>query len=519
MYSDYLDNLADNRARSNADVRSWLYWVGGAAFVLVSVSVFLINTNHGIGVLSDSTRYMSLTERPYDAPLYPWLLQLASWLGVDLDRSTKAIGLILVSANTAIIWHLLVRATGKYAYAAVGTAVVVLYPVFVALHASAMSEPLFLFTLLVTLMALLRYLDTEARVWLVACAVVLALATLTRFTAPPLGAAIALVFLFNPRFSLGRRIGDAFILGAVSAALFLSWVVISQITAGHSIGRALWFYGNMGLKEWLTSLEALAAWLFPDQVPFSARVVVFGLFALAAAGLTILHACLTLRHARETKVVDALLPAILGLFFIFYMGFMVLSTSIEANLALNGRYAFPAYVMTVLMITIVLADFDGAKGFVKVLHHGLVGLAVLVLVSHAVRTTVRSQEAYRSGIGYASVAWATSPTIETLRQLPASAALYSNGADVIAYVLKRPAHFIPQHVELRTGLEDPAKPFEAGMQRLRENLAKPDSYVVMFDNVDWRFYQVTEAELKQRLSLVAVTTKPDGRVYALPKTP
>lgn len=514
----YILNSTESRWTSDIGLASRLYWAGMAFFSLASLVLFLINTRHGIGIYPDSLRYMGISERPYDAPLYAWLLMGISATGVDPSVGAKAIGLFFVCANTILIWHLLVRASGKYVYAAAGTAIITLAPQFVTLHSLAMSEPPFLFFLLVTVLALLRYFETDDRTWLKASAVLLGLTTLVRFTAPPLGAAIAICLLLNPRHTLFRRFVDATIFAVVSTAIFLCWAVMSEIIADRSIGRALWFYGNMGASEWLKSLGAMTAWLLPDEVPFVARVVLLSVFAAAAAYLTFLHAREPRRHAGQAKVADALLPTLFGLFFFFYLGFMVLSTSVEANLSLSGRYAFPVYVTTALMITIVLAHVGDAKGIVKLLHYGLVCFAVLVFGGHVVRTAVRSSQAYRSGIGYASREWVNSPTMQALRQLPADASIYSNGADVVAYVLGRESHFLPERIQLRTGRDNPANPYERQLQTLRDDLTKEHSYVAIFDAIDWRFYLVSEAELKQRLSLVTVATEADGRIYAMPKT-
>jgi hypothetical protein len=514
----HLLNSTESRWTSRIGLGSRPYWAGVAFFSLASILLFLINTRYGIGIYPDSLRYMGISERPYDAPLYAWLLMGVSATGVDLPVGAKAIGLIFVCANTILIWHLLVRASGKYIYAAAGTALITFAPQFVTLHSLAMSEPPFLFFLLVTVLALLRYLETDDRLWLKASAVTLGLATLVRFTAPPLGAAIAVCLLLNPRHTLSRRVVDTFVFAVVSAAIFLCWAVMSEVIAERSIGRALWFYGNMAASEWLKSLGAMTAWLLPDEVPFAARVVLLSAFAAAAAYLTFLQARETLRHAGQAKLIDTLLPTLFGLFFFFYLGFMVLSTSVEANLSLSGRYAFPVYVTTVLMITIVLAHVGDAKGIVKLLHYGLVCFAVLVFGSHVVRTAVRSSEAYRSGVGYASREWVNSPTMRALRQLPADASIFSNGADAVAYVLRRESHSLPERIQLRTGHDNPANPYERQLQTLRDRLTKEHAYVAIFDAIDWRFYLVSEAELKQRLSLVTVTTQADGRIYAMPKT-
>lgn len=511
----YCDDAINRYDRSDYTLVGWRYWITGALLAALSIAIFLINTRHGIGIYPDTTRYMGINELPYDAPIYAWLVQVWPIFGIGMTTGAKALGLVFVCANTLLVWSLLVRATGMLEYAALGTALIILAPQFVTLHSLAMSEAPFLFLLLLVVQLSLRYFDTDNRAWLVLSAVALGLATLTRFTAPPMGAAVAVCLLFDQSRHFNRRAADALIYAGVSASIFLGWTAISHLEKGHSIGRELSFYGNMGAKQWLNSLETLTAWLLPDEIPFAIRVMVLCLFIAAATSLIIVDMHRAFGRGEAEPVGNRYLPAMFGLFIVFYMAFMVLATSIEANLSLNGRYAFPTYVMTVMALTIVVANSPEMRGLPRFFRYGLVALAVLVLVSHAFRTATRSLDAYASGIGFASLEWINSPTMLAARALPQSALVYSNGADAIAYVLQRPAYFIPQRFELRTGIEKPSRPFEKQVQQVIDAAAGRPAYIVMFDKVTWRFYRATESELIQHLPLVNVAATADGRIYAV----
>src|SRR3546814_19705670 len=85
--------------------------------------------------------------------------------------------------------------------------------------------------------------------------------------------------------------------------------------------------------------------------------------------LSVWHGRRVLALTRESRVSDAMLPIVLGLFFIAYLAFMVLATSLEANLSLNTRYAFPIYVTTMIMMTIILAHTAGVGGHVERIGH------------------------------------------------------------------------------------------------------------------------------------------------------
>src|SRR3546814_1370340 len=91
----------------------------------------------------------------------------------------------------------------------------------------------------------------------------------------------------------------------------------------------------------MSSLAALMAWLLPEQLPIAARITVFSLALAGGVYLSVWHGRRVLALTRESRVSDAMLPIVLGLFFIAYLAFMVLATSLEANLSLNTRYAFP----------------------------------------------------------------------------------------------------------------------------------------------------------------------------------
>lgn len=493
-------------------------WLWPASLTLVSVVLFLLNTRHGIAIFPDSTRYLGLAPSQ-DAPLYSWVLAGVAATGLARERAAELVGIILTFANTLLVWRLLLRATQIPAYAAGGTALIVLAPTFVGLHAAAMSEPLFFFFVFLSLLMLLHFWETADRRWLIACSIALGAAGLTRFTAPPLGAAIAVGLLLNRHVPFGRRVVDVAILAALSSAIFLSWSLLSQMIVGHSLGRAMAFYGNVGAKAWHTSLVTLLSWLVPSQIPDRVRIVLTCLVTVFSAILVFWQIGRALRQTEGEAAPERLLPTVLTLFFPFYLVFFFLAASIEANQTLVPRYALPIYVTTVLLMTIVVAEARERPGVIGRLHTIMIAVAALVLVGDAMRTTQRTHQAYAQGVGYSSLAWTRSPTMRAVAQLPAGTTIYTNAPDAIIYVVRRHAVFIPMLALPRTGREDPDHPFAAQIAALRADPTPSNKVFVFFDGVDWRFYLPSEARLQGLLRLKLRDREADGRIYTLPSAP
>ncbi|WP_395327279.1 glycosyltransferase family 39 protein [Novosphingobium sp. BL-8H] len=503
-------------------------WLACAVLLAVALVTFAFNVHHGIGVYPDSTRYMGISPVPYDAPVYHWMLVGGHALGPSLLATAMALAVVFLCTNVVLVFALVQRAGGDWRLSAVATALLILSPQFVTLHSGAMSEAPFMTFMMATMWFALNYFEHGRRGDLLLASVLLGVATLTRFTGPPLGAAIALVILARPATSFGRRIVDCVLLALPGAALFFGWVVWSTETVGHSIGRDLVFYGNMGPKQWHNNLETLAAWLFPDQVPLPLRVAVL----LGVLGFAAWQTARQWRRWRSAPAVPNLSPAadtpsidlraafslMLAIFVVAYLAFVWLSTSLEANLSLNGRYALPAYFGFVMLLGVEASALDRNRKGERAVLALLAVVALAVIGSHAMRSAVRTHQVYAKGFGYNARIWRESPTIAAVRALPANAVIVSNGPEVIALLDERPALLSPRERELRTDRPDPGNPVDRQIAAIGARAAVGDVpvYVVFFDNVDWRFYLAPEATLVRDLSLRATTRLTDGRIYIVP---
>jgi hypothetical protein len=495
--------------------RPWLDQLCAVGLPSLSVLLFLLSTRHGIGVWVDSTRYMNLSSQPWDAPLYPALIHSIAALGVDIAVSAWIVGLVLAALNAFLVWYIIRVAGGRAVHAAVGALLIVIAPQTVGLHALAMSEPLFLTTICATLLLFMRYLRGDGSRWLLAAGLGVGLASLARFPGPALGAALAMFLMIEPRQSIGERLLNLGRILLPSGILFLGWVVLAEELNGRSTGRPLEWLGNMTVADWRSSFQALTAWIVPDDLPAVVRSALF-LSALAASLTVMAHqGYRALGRAEKGRRDPSLLALPLAFFFFTYLAFMLLATSIEANLHLNSRYAYPIYCTSVMGVAIATASLQAAPDHIRRLQLVIAAVACLMLAGHAVRTAHRTAEAYRDGIGYASVEWMRSPTLAAVANLPKKALLYSNGADAIGYILRRPARDIPAPIMLRTGRDNPEFRYPAQLAAATADLKHGNTYVVFLNGITWRFYLATEGELVRRLRLTPVGRFADGTIYTV----
>lgn len=486
-----------------------------SALLAASLLLFAANTRHGLAIQPDSTRYMGISPVPYDAPVYHWLLTGGLSLDISLSAAATAIALLTLVANVLLIHGLILRGSGDWRVAAVGAGLATLAPQFVGLHASAMSEAPFLSFLLLSIWCALSYLQSFRRTDLVLSAVLLGVASLTRFTAPPLGAAIAAVILLDRRRALPDRLKDCLLLALVSGGIFFSWVVWSQISSGRSIGRELAFYGNMGAAEWRASLDAFLAWVLPGRFGLTLRLALL----LVVLGTAVMQVRREVDHHLDRQSLPegqagnrAALTIILGGMFVGYLGFVLLSTTIEANLTFDGRYALPAYIFLVMLLSVQFTRLEETPS----LRTFLLAMAVVVGLSHGVRTAAHTLKTARDGGGYNADIWRNSATIAAVRKLPADAVIYANGPDVTALKTGRKTFLSPQTKQYRTDRPEPGNELPAQLARIQLQARTRPVFLVFYDHLDWRFYLASEPELVRLLSLPRPARFDDGRIYQVP---
>ncbi|WP_042775301.1 ArnT family glycosyltransferase [Sinorhizobium fredii] len=487
------------------------------AAVILSLAaslLFFATTARGIGILPDSVAYMRIGTARHFAPLYTWLLQTATLTQIDIVTAAWLLNWFLYVANTVLILRLLFLAKFDPVWATFGTILLIGHPVFLEFHSVAMTEPLFIALSLAAVLFFVRAMQDSRTASAALVGAIIGLGMLTRFAAAPLLPTFAILRLLAGSGGLAKKLADCAVMTGVCAAVFGSWLVVSELTSGHSTGRSLELLGDADLAYWLGTVRSASTMLLPSVVPPALRVLFLALVVGAVIFVTANHALAWRRLSSSQRAQpQALVPVVFSLLSILYVLFLIASVMIQYRLNLTGRFLLPLYIFLALAaMTPFGAMSPGLMGSRK-LGIVLAGLAAAIGTSNVARTAVFTLSTYESGQGYAHKMWLTSPVLASATKLPLTAAIYSNAPDLIEFRLRRSAAYLPRRFNHLSGRDDAPVPFAQQMDAMRRHLAEGNVYVVFIYGVDWRDYLISESDLLHSVPLDEEQTLADGRIY------
>jgi hypothetical protein len=451
----------------------------------------LMATENGPGLREDSYSYVTAADslaagtglgrwagdgtfRPllHFPPLFPSVLALFKLGGLEVLSAVRWFHAVLFGLTALLAGIITKRLSGSVPLSALSSGLVLASPSLIEAHSWLHSEPLYLFLMSLTLLALGEGLSRPHRSyypWLAGG--VAALALLDRF------AGISLVFagcvLFLVQGGADRR-------GGVRKALVFLGVAVLP-TAVFAIGNYL-AYGNAldrpapawhppPLDSWAEGASAVLGWVFPQRivllVPLPAMLLL-GLGALVLVGVVMsaLHG-----HLRGGQTPSAVERGrwVLLLAFVFTSYLAVLLVTIlffDRLTPLNDRILSPLYLAALPAVVAGASELWARQRRPPV--RGLIlGLIILAGLTQAYRGFGSVQSMRLTGLGLSSVDWRRSPTIAHVRSLPA-VPLYSNNLPALYFLANRNAMFVPS--SWNAASDQPRSDYQADLARMRSDL-------------------------------------------------
>jgi 4-amino-4-deoxy-L-arabinose transferase-like glycosyltransferase len=498
-------------------------WYAGC--VIFGFIVIQTATPWGIGIRHDSLPYLTAAQslaadgclcriggghelKPlvHFGPLYPILLWAVTLLSRDVLVSARWIGSVLYGLNLALWGGLVHHGTGRFWAGALVSTLLAASLVTLQVHDAAMSEPLFLAILAVGLLVLTRYLVSGERRWLYLAAAAVAAAVLTRYAAGSIILlAVASVLLLR-RAPWKERLADAARLGIAASLPTALWMVRNQIAAGTATNRTLNWH-PITIDHLRTFLQVVTAWFTPRTYSHWLEGAVLLALLVGAAAFLWGNRTNEWGRANRSAILGLLLVGVAGV----YPAYVAISKSfLDDSIPVDDRMLAPMYVSLMALLGVIAALVGRYRRARWVLLPALALLLIGALPHMLGRTGDKLSSMRQDGVLFASRAWAESESMAWVRGLPEEAVVYSNRADIVQFLASRPVYLIPEGYD--SVKAEARADFDDQLARMRRDLERPDSYLLVFDTARPMTPDDLDDVFKAGLRVVLVTE--DGFVMA-----
>jgi hypothetical protein len=521
------------------------------ALSILGMLIMLIATRRGIGVYPDSTVYFDaavnlkagnglvvisekrnelipLTHYPF---LYSALLASASLPGGTMEGVARWLNIILFGGNILLVGLAVRHSTPQSFWAPIGGAFLTFTaPDVLANHSVALSEPLFLVLTMGGMLLLASYFQNQRRLFLLAAAISISLACMTKYvgiTGVMAGVLALLIlsrkdssgsrfglFLWNK--NLGRKLVDILVFAAITCVPIGLSVIRSRVPAGSMADREFSFH-PIRFRQIVPAFSTIAQWWLLGKIRGDFRILAFVIQVLILAGLAIylkmrgIHLFTHVAVAGERW--SSQLPLLLTMFAIIYVSFLALTISIiEIDNVLDNRSLLPIHCTALVCVPWLVGSLYRQLPASRI-RWVLVALSLLMAASYTIRGAKWFVQTQRDGQGYASRAWKESPLIDGIRKLPSDTPIYSNGVDAIYYLTGRRSLEIP--ATMIHGSAQPNPRYLEEMQEMHDDMETHHGVLVYFNTFPERWFLPAESEMRKRLPLTEISISSDGDVYRI----
>ena len=482
------------------------------AVVVASTGVIalLLMTRQGIGATPDSAGYIRAARELFAeghrqliftqyAPLYSVLLASGRLAGVDPLRTATWLNSVLFGLNIFIVGFLARRATSHARWLWLVAPCLMLSAPVLAIHATALSEPVFLLFALLGLYLLALHVEGDRPRYLVGSALCAALALLARYAGVACVVTGAVALLCFGAKGIGRRARAAVLFTAVAVLPMALLMLRNVALGGTTTGRSLAFH-PIGRSNVWEAIYTVSGWLFvPASAPNVVRLGVLAIGVLVVLALTRLGL---------TAAASPWSVRFLALFVAGYAAFLAMSISFfDANTPLDDRILLPVFAAGVV-IALHLVDRAWPRlSDTPVTAAATLLLVIGLLVGHVSTGARVAAEGYANGWGFTGVRWRQSATLARVKGLNPGTVVYSNAPEIVYLHTGLQPRPLPKTRFLMNG--QPNRALLPELSAIERELRSTCGVVVYFRNLQQQAVP-RENELMPALQLQVRVQEPDG---------
>ncbi len=448
--------------------------------LVTATGIWLLNfsTPYGLGLIDDAISYIAaarallgglgftrtwlasgLEPITHWPPGYPATLAALSYLlKIDPYRSARALNILVMGANAALLFLLGHKMTKSTLWATFLSLLYLSNSAILRLHAQALSEPLYLFVSLLAFWVFAKalglslhplskgeYRQDRGGNWLFLTGLLTALSYLTRYAALSLFATfVVAIFILYPTWRKRFISFGIFLLGAIPP--IFAWMMRNEIVGGSATNRAIHWHPvtldnvQRGLHEFfdfVIPLPSLRAAWYENYIFLGIVVAMIALMLL----FWLLPQGIKYFIQPQKNAAPNALPFITGLYIFGYMGSLLVSlTFFDAATPLNDRILSPVYVALLLLLTHFLHQaFEQGKIVRRVLAGSI---AILLLLIFTLAQIDMVKELRQTPTGFASWRWRESIVMDAIRELPDDIKIYTNQPPAVYFWTGRAPYMI-----------------------------------------------------------------------------
>lgn len=491
-------------------------------------------TPFGMGLRDDSFRYLSAAESlakgsgygRWDAdgvfhpltnfpPMYSSVLAAFEIVGIDAYRGARATN-ILIFASLIILVGLWFHLRANSSWGAICSSLLILISSsMINSFTWVLSDPLSLLLLVLSLIGISEVVgNPSSRLWYLFTIFVSALSLLTRYAnlAVIVSGGVAITLIYNGR-ALRERLKSSvtyLLFSVFPLGVFLLRNLLSAESLFNRPAPSLHF-PEAGVLE--QGASTILNWIVPETVLklISARVIE-SLAILILLGFIIVGIFLMIKRNQVARieVLDCmrLTNVVIWIYFVTYLG-LIIGTILwfDRLLPLNDRILAPLYLAGMIVLVSFLVSNTRNRG--RAFSILLIGISIFFFYA-------KGRDAYRQisdlrtdGLGYASVTWRTSRTIDYVKNLP-DVPIYSNDLPAIYLLAGRTVHSVPISTNPSSQSSNPD--FMDELYTMRNDLENKNGYLVLIGADPLR--KVSRASLPLFIEgMQLLADFPDGAVF------
>ena len=483
------------------------------ALLLIAVTgvlLVLMATPEGAGLSDDSIAYIAgarsmaagsgyreawlASNQPvtHFPPAFPSVLAFFGLLGIDPLNASRWVNALLFGANAALLGILAWRMTPSLTAGLVLAGLFILSADQLQVHTMAMSEPLFIFLSLLSIWMFDLYFERDQHWWLGACATIVGMAYLTRYSGLALVATFVVALLILHKGWRKKLVTSAlFVAGTLP--WILGWALRNRLTAENATNRTFAWHPitdeniRIGLRTVSEALIPVETWR---------REVFKQPFIIEAAIVLILGALLVWLAVKTWKYVTNPLPPApsagqaapqgkngmlvrevisftVALFFFAYFA-STISSMLMFDAATKFRLRILAPMFVCLLILLV---YFGV--WLRNKNRPLVILLTFVFLAFSAYRQVNTINFWsRGGMGYASFQWYDSKAMEYLRDLPEDIHIYTDEPAAVYLYTGRGNYVLPDRYDSATALS--REGFDEKLAIMRQEILAGQAVLAIF---------------------------------------